>query len=101
MGVTVTQEDIYLWLENNRYDIIERLRPLPSGGEIEIPISGPDTVCIFLKKENGSEKCSIYDVRPVTCRLYPISGNVKPIIIEGCSIPFKEIKRVQEILVKE
>lgn len=45
-------------------------------------VKGPDDACIFL--EDG--RCSIYEARPRTCRIYPFT--VKPNVLEGsfCTI---------------
>ena len=31
-----------------------------------------DGACVFLKYEGNLPRCSIYDIRPVACRLYPL-----------------------------
>ena len=37
----------------------------------------PDGACVFLTYSGGLPRCSIYSIRPVACRLYPLipSGN--------------------------
>ena len=32
----------------------------------------PDGACVFLRYEGTLPRCSIYDIRPVACRLYPL-----------------------------
>ena len=38
---------------------------------------GPDGACVFLKYVGNVPRCSIYPIRPVACRLYPLipTGN--------------------------
>jgi Fe-S-cluster containining protein len=66
---------------------------------------GPGNACIFLKYEGNLPRCSIYAIRPVACRLYPLIPigrylKVDP-LCPGLSKPkghtFKEHLSTQEI----
>ncbi len=62
-----------------------------------------DGVCFFLK--NG--RCTVYDTRPVGCRLYPVVYNVdtgRATVHDFCplsqTISRKEVKKVENVLIK-
>jgi len=77
-----TEEDIQLWNEKGRDDILEWVDFIPLGEgqfvyDIWIsPKTGDDvTKCPWLRKLPGKEEfvCRIHGVKPVHCRIYPQS----------------------------
>jgi Fe-S-cluster containining protein len=45
----------------------------PGRAEIELRRNPGDGSCAYLKSLGGFDRCSVYDVRPSACRLYPLS----------------------------
>jgi Fe-S-cluster containining protein len=77
-----TEEDIRLWSQEKRDDILEWVDPIPVGGgqfvyDIWIsPDTGDDVSrCPWLRKLPKKDKyvCRIHDVKPEHCRQYPRS----------------------------
>jgi Fe-S-cluster containining protein len=78
----VAEEDIVLWTERGRTDILEWVRFRPIGNEeyaYEVWID-PKTKeeveqCPWLEKlsHNGECTCQIHDVKPSICRYFPAS----------------------------
>lgn len=78
----VAEEDIVLWTERGRTDILEWVRFRPIGNEdyaYEVWID-PQTKeeveqCPWLEKlsHNGEYRCQIHDVKPSICRYFPAS----------------------------
>jgi Fe-S-cluster containining protein len=78
----VTDEDIHLWEERGRDDILGWVDPIPMGGgqyvyDIWInPATGEDVQrCPWLRKLPNKDKyiCRIHEVKPQHCREYPRS----------------------------
>ena len=75
------EEDIRLWEEMERYDILEWVDPISVGGEVIVydiwidPRTGDDVSrCPWLGKlPDGKYICEIHDVKPRHCRIYPRS----------------------------
>ncbi len=76
-----TEEDIYLWEEEGRTDILEWVGFIPLGDEyiydlwIDPQTDDDVTQCPWLKKLSKQNKyiCCIHDVKPHHCRTYPKS----------------------------
>ena len=77
-----TEEDIRLWEEKGREDILEWVDPIPIGCDHFVydiwisPITRDDVPrCPWLRKLPKRNKyiCRIHDVKPVHCREYPRS----------------------------
>jgi len=70
------EEDIRLWEEMGRYDILEWVDPISVGGEVIVydiwidPRTGNDVSrCPWLRKlPDGKYICKIHDVKPHHCR---------------------------------
>lgn len=56
------------------------------------------TPCPFLRKSEGRYFCSIYDVRPEGCRLYPIDTDCgrEDVACPAWEIAFSKLKKEQE-----
>ena len=75
------EEDVRLWEEMGRYDILEWVDPISVGGEVIVydiwidPRTGDDVDrCPWLRKlPDGKYICTIHDVKPKHCRNYPKS----------------------------
>ena len=77
---SVTDEDVQLWKEKGRWDILEWVDSIPLGEghfvhDIWIsPVTGDDVPrCPWLRKLPRQNKfiCRIHDVKPTHCREYP------------------------------
>jgi Fe-S-cluster containining protein len=76
--LSATAEDVALWEENGRDDILAWVDEVASGiYDIWIhPRTGEDVKrCPWLRKLPGQEKfiCRIQDMKPEVCRNYPVS----------------------------
>jgi Fe-S-cluster containining protein len=65
--VRVRDEDLGRWKKENRYDILLCLEEITAGAVFMIRKKNGE--CIFLTEKG----CSIYDMRPKVCRLFPTS----------------------------
>ena len=77
-----TDEDIHLWKEEGRNDILELVDPIPLGGGQNVydiwinQTTGEDVQrCPWLRKLPDKDKyiCRIHEVKPQHCREYPQS----------------------------
>ncbi len=67
--VDVVLEDRERWIKEKREDILDELIFIENKGLfIRNTTIKPVQPCVFLKGENH---CSIYETRPLTCRLFP------------------------------
>jgi Fe-S-cluster containining protein len=82
IDVCATEEDIRLWEENDRADILEWVDAIPMGEDHYVydiwisPRTGDDvTRCPWLRKLPNKDKyiCRIQDIKPEHCRKYPLS----------------------------
>ena len=78
----VSDEDLQLWEQKGRDDILEWVDSIPLGNDQYVhdiwisPITGDDVQrCPWLRKLPNKDKyiCMIHDVKPTHCRLYPKS----------------------------
>lgn len=81
-STNVSEEDILLWEQNGRHDILEWVDIIYLGGEEAVydiwinPKTGDDVArCPWLRKLPKQDKyiCRIHDVKPAHCRDYPHS----------------------------
>jgi Fe-S-cluster containining protein len=79
---TAEEEDILLWWEKGRHDILEWVDAIPLGNDEFVydiwisPRTGEDVKrCPWLRKLPRKDKyiCRIHDVKPKHCRAYPVS----------------------------
>ena len=82
IDVCATEEDIRLWEENDRTDILEWVDAIPMGEDHYVydiwisPRTGDDvTRCPWLRKLPNQDKyiCRIQDMKPEHCWKYPLS----------------------------
>ncbi len=82
IDVCATEEDIRLWEENDRADILEWVDAIPMDEDHYVydiwvsPRTGDDvTRCPWLRKLPNQDKyiCRIQDMKPEHCRKYPLS----------------------------
>ncbi len=93
-GILVTPEDLELWKALGRNDIIDAVEEIEedyyteSGillfrkGEMILPTDKNER-CIFLTKDN---KCSIYNIRPKLCWMFPYRGDGLMIYPKSCNV---------------
>lgn len=81
-ATSATEEDIRLWKEKEREDILQWVDPIPVGDGYFVydiwisPKTGEDVErCPWLRKLPNKNKyiCHIHDVKPKHCREYPRS----------------------------
>jgi len=87
-GVEVSKGDILRWEEEERYDILSKIRT--SGEDKMIPAEA-DGSCIFLDYNNGTASCRIYDTKPEACNMYP---PVRDSMVHVSAFKCPEIKRI-------
>jgi Fe-S-cluster containining protein len=77
---SASQEDIDMWRDNGRDDILAWVDPIELGNGVYVydlwikPKTGGDVArCPWLRKLPGKDKyiCKIHDVKPRVCREYP------------------------------
>lgn len=84
---SLTPEDITLWKQAGRHDILARVGRDPDDGGSIIwvhPETGEcELPCPFLSSRNGQNRCAIHDLKPATCREYPATK--KHGFMTGCA----------------
>jgi len=81
LEIPLVISDFKLWVKEGRWDIVAKVRKKQAYGALRFMgldfyftfELNPDGSCVFLR----SKRCSIYEVRPLACRLFPFIYNTE------------------------